>query len=67
MNKTRIIAATLVCGMLTCTVGAFAASAERNAPKTPKRYTIEQFMTTTALGGASFSADEKRILFHSND
>ena len=67
MNKTRIIAATLVCGMLTCTVGAFAASAERNAPKTPKRYTIEQFMTTTALGGASFSADEKRILFHSNE
>ena len=33
---------------------------------TPKRYTIEQFMATTSLGGASFSADEKRVLFHSN-
>ncbi len=33
---------------------------------TAKRYTIEQFMATTSLGGASFSADEKRVLFHSN-
>lgn len=31
-----------------------------------KRYTIEQFMATTSLLGASFSADEKRILFSSN-
>ncbi|MDN5835989.1 MAG: S9 family peptidase [Nitrosospira sp.] len=31
-----------------------------------KRYTIEQFMATTSLSGASFSADEKRILFNSN-
>jgi dipeptidyl aminopeptidase/acylaminoacyl peptidase len=35
-------------------------------PFTPKRYTIDQFMATTSLAGASFSADEKRILFHSN-
>src|SRR5256714_1792067 len=34
--------------------------------KGPKQYTIEQFMATTRLGGASFSADEKSILFHSN-
>jgi len=34
--------------------------------KAAKRYTIEQFMATTSIGGASFSADEKRILFHSN-
>ncbi len=32
----------------------------------PKQYTIEQFMATTSLAGASFSADEKRVLFHSN-
>ena len=32
----------------------------------PKRYTIEQFMATTSIMGASFSADEKRILFSSN-
>ena len=31
-----------------------------------KRYTIEQFMATTSLMGASFSADERHILFTSN-
>ena len=31
-----------------------------------KQYTIEQFMATTRLGGASFSSDETSILFHSN-
>jgi dipeptidyl aminopeptidase/acylaminoacyl peptidase len=31
-----------------------------------KQYTIEQFMATTRIGGASFSLDEKSILFHSN-
>src|SRR5205814_3514018 len=31
-----------------------------------KQYTIEQFMGTTRIGGASFSSDEKSILFHSN-
>jgi dipeptidyl aminopeptidase/acylaminoacyl peptidase len=35
-------------------------------PKAPKQYTIEQFMATIRLGGASFSSDEKSILFHSN-
>ena len=34
--------------------------------KTVKQYTIEQFMDTTRIGGSSFSADEKSILFHSN-
>jgi len=32
-----------------------------------KRYTIEQFMATTSLTGASFSKDEKQILFSSNE
>ena len=31
-----------------------------------KQYTIEQFLSTTAISGASFSADEKKILFSSN-
>jgi dipeptidyl aminopeptidase/acylaminoacyl peptidase len=31
-----------------------------------KQYTIEQFLDTTALSGASFSPDESRILFSSN-
>src|SRR4051812_37043589 len=38
------------------------------APKRPsQRYSIEQFMATTRISGASFSADEKRILFSSNE
>jgi len=36
------------------------------ASEAPRRYTIEQFMATTAISGASFSADEQRILFTSN-
>src|SRR3954469_4092490 len=35
-------------------------------PKQMKQYTIEQFMDTTRVGGATFSHDEKSILFHSN-
>ena len=31
-----------------------------------KEYTIEQFMNTVRIGGSSFSADEKSLLFHSN-
>ncbi|MDY7227248.1 S9 family peptidase [Hyalangium rubrum] len=31
-----------------------------------KQYTIEQFMTTTLYRGASFSPDEKKLLFSSN-
>ena len=31
-----------------------------------KQYTIEQFLKTTAIGGSSFSPDEKAILFSSN-
>jgi Tol biopolymer transport system component len=36
------------------------------APGAVKQYTIEQFMATTRLTGASFSSDEKSILFSSN-
>lgn len=32
-----------------------------------KQYTIEQFMNTIAVGGASFSPDEKEILFSSDE
>ena len=35
--------------------------------KQVKRYTIEQFMATTSVTGASFSKDEKQILFSSNE
>ncbi len=33
---------------------------------TIRQYTIEQFMNTVRIGGSSFSADEKSILFHTN-
>jgi dipeptidyl aminopeptidase/acylaminoacyl peptidase len=36
------------------------------AHRAPRSYSIEQFMSTTAVTGASFSADESRILFSSN-
>lgn len=38
------------------------------APAKPvRKYTIEQFMATTSISGASFSHDEKNILFSSNE
>ena len=44
-----------------------AASAEPAARKAaPRRYTIEQFMKTTRLGGSAFSPDEKQVYFASN-
>ena len=42
----------------------FATTAGPQRPS--KRYPIEQFMNTISAGGASFSADESRILFSSN-
>ena len=33
----------------------------------PERYTMKQFMDNTEIFGASFSADEKRILFNSQE
>ena len=41
-----------------------AASAEPARPS--KQYTIEEFVASTGVGGASFSADESKILFSSN-
>jgi dipeptidyl aminopeptidase/acylaminoacyl peptidase len=51
-------------------VPTLALAAPKTAPasaRPSKQYTIEQFMATTKLGGASFSPDEKRILFSSNE
>jgi dipeptidyl aminopeptidase/acylaminoacyl peptidase len=47
---------------------ALAAHAAHAAPAKPvRKYTIEQFMATTSIAGASFSHDEKNILFSSNE
>jgi dipeptidyl aminopeptidase/acylaminoacyl peptidase len=36
------------------------------AARAVRRYSIEQFMDTVRVGGSSFSADERQVLFHSN-
>jgi len=46
---------------------AVAAPTSKASQKAPKRYTIDQFMATTTITGASFSKDEKQILFSSNE
>ena len=58
----------VVCSLgLTLDAGAAAAQDVRSAaPRAPKEYTIEQFLDTVAIRGASFSADESRILFSSD-
>jgi dipeptidyl aminopeptidase/acylaminoacyl peptidase len=38
----------------------------QQAARAVHRYTIEQFMDTTRIGGSSFSPDERQVLFHSN-
>lgn len=49
------------------TLPAFGQGAKKAAAtRSTKQYTIEQFLTTTAIGGSSFSPDEKSILFSSN-
>ncbi|MCM3904739.1 MAG: S9 family peptidase [Pyrinomonadaceae bacterium] len=40
--------------------------AAATAPHRVRQYTIEQFMDTVRIGGASFSFDEKQILFNNN-
>src|SRR5215213_8968326 len=45
---------------------AYGQKAKAGAKKTVRKYTIEQFLTTTSITGSSFSPDEKSILFSSN-
>ncbi|PZP35180.1 MAG: S9 family peptidase [Roseateles depolymerans] len=62
-----LVAALALLGTSPALLAAAPAPAAVAAPaKAAKRYTIEQFMATTSVGGASFSADESRLLFHSN-
>jgi dipeptidyl aminopeptidase/acylaminoacyl peptidase len=44
-----------------------AGSAAPAAIATVPRYSIEDFMATTRIGGASFSPDGRKLLFHSNE
>jgi dipeptidyl aminopeptidase/acylaminoacyl peptidase len=63
---TLVTSLALLAGVPDAAVAA-AQPAATAATKPAKRYTIEQFMATVNIGGASFSADESRILFHSNE
>ena len=62
MKRTLSLAAAIVFASLSL-VGA---GPKKSAPRVPKQYTIEQFYATTGVRDASFSTDEKRILFSSN-
>lgn len=61
-TSVRLLAISAVALALTATAPVSTQSVKR--PQ--KQYTIEQFMNTIAIGGASFSPDESRILFSSN-
>jgi dipeptidyl aminopeptidase/acylaminoacyl peptidase len=66
MNMRSAIAATLVV-MASLSIRADSTPAgAQTASRQPKQYTIEQFLDTTSISGASFSSDESRILFSSN-
>lgn len=45
---------------------ASATSAGQQTRRVPRQYTIDQFMNVVRVAGASFSPDEKRVLFSSN-
>lgn len=62
MNRDKRISLLIL--MLLITASTAVAQKKQAAPV--KEYTIEQFMNTVRMGGASFSSDEKSILFHNN-
>jgi len=56
----------LAAAVVLASLSLLGAAPKKPAVRVPKQYTIEQFYATTGLTGASFSSDEKRILFSSN-
>jgi len=65
MPNARAAARTLAAALLA--LAAFSTAHAQETKRPSKQYTIEQFMATTSLSGASFSADETRVLFSSNE
>jgi len=59
-------ACALGAGLIGCTLGPGAAPKSGAAKRPARSYTIEQFMDTTRIWGASFSADETRLLVSSD-
>jgi dipeptidyl aminopeptidase/acylaminoacyl peptidase len=62
----RLIAIVLASATLAASQSAPASKAGSTSTRPAKQYTMEQFLDTTAIQGASFSADESRLLFSSN-
>ncbi len=63
-TRRQAVLATLAAAALA--LSATAQQRPNQAPRQVKQYTIEQFMRTVRIGGASFSPDSRNILFHSN-
>ena len=63
MTFNQVSRAALVAAAVAVAVSGLSA---QQAKRPQKQYTIEQFMNTISVGGASFSPDESRILFSSN-
>jgi dipeptidyl aminopeptidase/acylaminoacyl peptidase len=61
-NRRYAVAAALALGLALAAPAGLAAQQAKQV----KQYTIEQFMNTVRIGGASFSPDEKQIAYHSN-
>jgi dipeptidyl aminopeptidase/acylaminoacyl peptidase len=57
---------TLAAAVVLASLAFLGAAPKKPAARVPKQYTIEQFYATTGVRDASFSSDEKRILFSSN-
>ena len=66
--KTRLsrVITTLAVLVFVATSAASQSAKPASGRKPSKEYTIEQFLDTLAIAGASFSGDESRILFSSN-
>src|SRR5687768_939692 len=64
MTLTKSVRAAATVAALALAVATTAAQQPAKRPQ--KQYSIEQFMNTVAVQGASFSPDETRILFSSN-
>jgi dipeptidyl aminopeptidase/acylaminoacyl peptidase len=56
----------LLTGSLLLSLAAPAQQKKRPTAAAPKRYSIEQFMSTTRLTGRAFSPDEQQVLYSSN-
>ena len=68
MHPNKMIKPALITAVIVFSATALRAQVAKPSasPAPPKQYTIEQFMNTERVGGASFSHDESSILFHSN-